>query len=135
MLILRCSLLVTLLISPIAAQENSPPAIVLRLNGTITEPAKIDYDALPKLAGAHGVVCPATEELKFQLHDYLIHHDGKYWCFVVRQPGVFTRLPLDISRPMADGYFVAGIKPGEQMVTSAAALLLARQVNPSSEAE
>jgi len=62
--------------------------------------------------------------------------DGKYWCFVERQPGVFSRAPLDISRPMADGYFVKdGIKPGDPIVTSAAGLLLARQVNPSSEAE
>jgi hypothetical protein len=62
-------------------------------------------------------------------------NDGKYWCFVERQAGVFTRIPLDISRPMADGYFVAGIKPGERIVTLGAGLLLARQTNPSTEAE
>jgi hypothetical protein len=62
--------------------------------------------------------------------------DGKYWCFVERQPGVFSRAPLDISRPMADGYFVKdAIKPGDLIVTSAAGLLLARQANPGSEAE
>jgi len=62
--------------------------------------------------------------------------DGKYWCFVEREPGVFSRAPIDISQPMADGYFVKdGIKPGDPIVTSAAGLLLARQTNPSSEAE
>ncbi len=62
--------------------------------------------------------------------------DAKYWCFVERQPGVFSRAPLDISRPMADGYFVKdGIKPGDPIVIAAAGLLLARQINPSSEAE
>jgi hypothetical protein len=62
--------------------------------------------------------------------------EGKYWCYVVRRPGVFTRVPLDISRPMADGYFDKGaIKPGDAIVTSAAGLLLARQTNPGSEAE
>jgi len=62
--------------------------------------------------------------------------DGKYWCFVEREPGVFSRAPLDISRPTADGYFVKdAIKPGDPIVTSAAGLLLARQINPSSEAE
>lgn len=62
--------------------------------------------------------------------------EGKYWCFVERQPGIFTLVPMDISRPMADGYFIAeGIKPGDPIVTSAAGLLLARQTNPSSEAE
>jgi hypothetical protein len=37
---------------------------------------------------------------------------------------------------MADGYFVKdAIKPGDLIVTTAAGLLLARQANPSSEAE
>jgi hypothetical protein len=62
--------------------------------------------------------------------------DGKYWCFVEREPGVFALAPLDISRPMADGYFVRNtIKPGDPIVTSSAGLLLARQSNPGSEAE
>jgi hypothetical protein len=62
--------------------------------------------------------------------------DGKYWCFVELQPGVFSRAPLDIGRPMADGYFVKdGIKPGAPIVTLGQGLLLARQTNPSSEAE
>jgi hypothetical protein len=62
--------------------------------------------------------------------------DGKYWCFVERQPGVFSRAPLDISRPMADGYFVKdAIKPGELIVTLGQGLLLAHQANPGSEAE
>jgi hypothetical protein len=62
--------------------------------------------------------------------------DGKYWCFVEREPSVFSRSPVDISRPTADGYFVRdSIKPGDLIVTSAAGLLLARQTNPSTEAE
>ena len=66
----------------------------------------------------------------------IIVTDGKYWCFVEKEPGVFSRAPLDISRPMADGYFVKdAIKPGDLIVTTAAGLLLARQANPSSEAE
>jgi hypothetical protein len=74
-----------------------------------------------------GIVVPPTA---------VVVIDGKYWCFVEREPGVFSRSPLDISQPTADGYFVRdGIKPGELIVTSAAGLLLARQTNPSSEAE
>ena len=66
----------------------------------------------------------------------IIVTDGKYWCFVEKEPGVFSRAPLDISRPMADGYFVKdAIKPGDLIVTTAAGLLLARQTNPSTEAE
>jgi hypothetical protein len=70
------------------AEEPVEPAVVLKLNGTLTDPAAIDFDALPKLAGEHAVVCPVTDELKFQLHDYLIHHDGKYWCMFSHGPVV-----------------------------------------------
>ena len=74
-----------------------------------------------------GIVVPPTA---------VVVIDGKYWCFVERESGVFSRSPVDISQPMADGYFVRdGIKPGDLIVTSAAGLLLARQTNPSSEAE
>jgi hypothetical protein len=78
-------------------------------------------------AAESGIVVPPTA---------VVVTDGKYWCFVEREPGVFSRSPVDISRPMADGYFVAdSIKPGDLIVTSAAGLLLARQTNPSTEAE
>jgi hypothetical protein len=66
----------------------------------------------------------------------LVVIDGKYWCFVEREPGVFSRAALDISKPMADGYFVRdSIKPGDLIVTLGQGLLLARQTNPSTEAE
>jgi hypothetical protein len=62
--------------------------------------------------------------------------DGKYWCFVEREPGVFSRSAVDIGKPMADGYFVRdSIKPGDLIVTLGQGLLLARQTNPSTEAE
>jgi len=76
-----CALLLVLAsVVGFGADEAVEPAIVLKLKGTITDPAQIDFDSLPKLAGEHSVVCRLTDELKFQLHDYLIHHDGKYWC-------------------------------------------------------
>jgi hypothetical protein len=87
------------------------------------------------LAWANGEGAGAAESGVLVPPASVVMSDGRYWCYVERQPNVFTRLPLDISRSMADGYFAAGIKPGEQIVTSAAGLLLARQINPSSEAE
>jgi hypothetical protein len=61
---------------------------------------------------------------------------GKYWCYVEEQPGLFVRTEIDPGMPTDDGYFVKeGIAPGAQVVTSSAGLLLARQTNPSSEAE
>lgn len=62
--------------------------------------------------------------------------EGKYWCYVEKQPGVFTRIPIDASRPIPGGYFVKeGIAAGESVVMASAGLLLARETNPSTEAE
>ena len=66
----------------------------------------------------------------------VVMSEGRYWCYVERQPGLFSRIPLVISRPMADGYFLANaIKPGVPIVTSAAGLLLARQSNPGADTD
>ncbi len=48
----------------------------------------LDYEALPELPGEHGIVCPADSDLKFQLHNYLVHHDGRYWCMWSQGPPV-----------------------------------------------
>jgi hypothetical protein len=63
--------------------------------------------------------------------------DGdRYWCYVQRQPGVLRRVAIDISRPEPGGYFIAGgIAPNEAVVTAGAGLLLARELNPSANAE
>jgi hypothetical protein len=80
--------LVLFLAPGIVADEWVDPAIVLNLDGAITDSSAINYDALPKIEGQHSVVCPATESLQFQLHNYLIHHDGKYWCLFSHGPVV-----------------------------------------------
>ncbi len=80
--VLFFSLCVLLVSIGVAADEVPRPAVVLQLNGDIVDPDVIDFESLPTLSGVHAVVCEPTHELKFQLHDYLIHHDGKYWCNV-----------------------------------------------------
>jgi hypothetical protein len=77
-------------------------------------------------AGTAGVLIPSAA---------VVVTSGQYWCYVQKKAGTFERTPIDASRPLADGYFVsAGVAPGEQVVTSAAGLLLARQMNASTEA-
>jgi hypothetical protein len=90
MMLLRLSLLTVLLFASVVVLADEPiePAVVLKLNGDITDPAAIDFEALPKIAGEHAVVCPVTDALQFQLHNYLIHHDGKYWCMFSHGPVV-----------------------------------------------
>jgi len=61
---------------------------------------------------------------------------GKYWCYIEEKPGLFVRTELDPNMPTDEGYFVReGIEPGAQVVTTSAGALLARETNPSTEAD
>lgn len=66
---------------------------ILRLPGSGGNPIVIDYDALPRLRGEHAVIHQvayspdykpgdklAMDRMRLQLHNYLVHHDGKFWC-------------------------------------------------------
>jgi len=68
-----------------AADSLAP---MLTLHGADEDPAKIDFAKLPLLKGTHAVVCPFDDQWKFQLHNYLLHHDGKYWCMWSHGPVV-----------------------------------------------
>lgn len=72
----------------VAAASGEELAPLLQLDGQATDFTKLDYEALPRLTGTHAVVCEPTPDLKFQLHNYLIHHDGKYWCLFSHGPVV-----------------------------------------------
>lgn len=82
--------LFVLVVAPVAAAE---PLTILDLPGSGTDPAAIDHDKLPRLAGVHAVVNPVAyspdfkagdklemDRMRLQLHNYLAHHDGKFWC-------------------------------------------------------
>jgi len=74
-------------LSGLACAADDPQSM-LRLPGSDGDPAQIDYTKLPVLKGTHTVVCPYDEQWKFQLHNYLLHHDGKYWCMWSHGPVV-----------------------------------------------
>ncbi|MBL9094340.1 MAG: exo-alpha-sialidase [Planctomycetaceae bacterium] len=61
-----------------AAEPYPVPALVL--DGVLVDPATLDYSQLPVIRGEHAIVSAGDEAWKFRLHNYLIHHDGKYWC-------------------------------------------------------
>ena len=74
-----------------------------------------------------GVLVPATA---------LVISEGKYWCYVEQKAGVYLRREVATDRPVGDGYVVTqGIAAGDKLVTAAAGLLLAREINPSTEAD
>jgi hypothetical protein len=66
--------------------------------------------------------------------------ESEAWVYVQTASGkdgaqTFLRTRVDISRPAGDGYFVTSVKPGDRLVIDGAGLLLAREINPSTEVE
>jgi hypothetical protein len=79
----------------------------------------------PVGAASSGVVVPGAAA---------ILSGGKYWCYVQKSPGTFSRVEIDTSTPVADGYFVKeGIAAGDNIVTSAAGQLLAKETGAAAE--
>ena len=69
------------------------PLSILNLPGSGTNPDTIDYAALPTLQGEHAIInsvapgphATASEKidmhhLRLNLHNYLIHYGGRFWC-------------------------------------------------------
>jgi hypothetical protein len=68
------------ILPPIPASRPESP-LLLDLKSTGVDAAKIDFAKLPTLPGEHAVVDRGNSEWQFRLHNYLAHHDGKFWCF------------------------------------------------------
>lgn len=65
----------------------------------------------------------------------VVFGESEAWVYEQTGTRTFLRTQVDISRPMGDGYFVSNVKPGQKIVVDGAGLLLAHEVNPSTEAE
>jgi hypothetical protein len=74
-----------------------------------------------------GVTVPAAS---------VVISEGRYWCYVEARPGVYVRREVSTDRPLGGAYFVTqGLAAGDKVVTTGAGLLLARELNPSTEAD
>lgn len=74
-----------------------------------------------------GVTVPASA---------VVISDGRYWCYVEVKPGVYVRREVSTDRPVGGGYFVTeAVAAGDRVVSAGAGLLLARELNPSTEAD
>ncbi len=75
-----------------STDANATPRLILNLPKAGTNPDAIDYETLPRLQGQHAIinqVQPGPEaappdkidmhHLRLNLHNYLIHHDDKFW--------------------------------------------------------
>lgn len=76
-----------------SAYCQSGPVSILKLQNQTTDPNAIDYEGLPVLRGEHAIInavlpgphaAPSDQidmhHLRLNLHNYLVHHDGRFWC-------------------------------------------------------
>lgn len=69
------------------------PLAILNLPGSGTDPDAIDFENLPRLKGRQAVINQVAyspdykpgeklemTRMRLNLHNYLIHHDGRFWC-------------------------------------------------------
>ncbi|MEQ8786341.1 MAG: sialidase family protein [Pirellulaceae bacterium] len=76
---------------PLKAQ--AAPLPILQLPNAGVDPMAIDYAELPTLKGRHAIVNQAAlgphartpdkvdmGDLRLNLHNYLVHHNGRFWC-------------------------------------------------------
>jgi hypothetical protein len=81
----------------------------------------------PLASSLKGVVVPAAA---------VVMNDGRFWCYLERSAGSFTRVQIETNRLISDGYFVTeGIEAGDSIVTTSAGLLLAKELGAESESE
>ncbi len=79
-------------------KENYPDATTnpespLMLSGDWFEhPHKIDFDQLPKIPSQHVVISDVQEADGVNQHNYLIHHNGRFWIMWSDGPGVEDRV-------------------------------------------
>ncbi len=84
---------------------------------------------VPVGASMAGVTIPA---------EALVYGQNQAWAYAEAEPGKFQRVAVDPAKAVTGGYFLpqgSGIRPGQAMVVKGAGLLLARELNPSTEAE
>lgn len=74
-------------IVPVVVLHDPKAKQILNLPGTGVDESIIDYKKLPKVKGEAAIICPKEEDWKFQLHNYLIHHDGQFWAMWSHGPG------------------------------------------------
>ena len=111
-----------------AARNADPhllsPGLIAEATGSGARSLAVGLTVPVKLAQSgpvQGVIAP---------RDALVRSKGKTWVYVRTAAETFLRKPVQDGRPEQDGLFVAdGLRPGEQVVTHAAAALFAAETN------
>lgn len=115
------------------SDPSIPGPTVLAL---LTAPAGLSYGerliaSVGTGAAVEGSVVPASA---------IVLAGGEAWCYVQESDEALARRRVDLSRPLAAGYFQgsgqdSGFKIGERVVVAGAGLLLAREIGGAAEGD
>ncbi len=112
--------------APADASIPGHSVFALLAGNKFSEGERLDAEA-PAGDPLQGVAVPASA---------VVVYDGASWAYVEDQPGHFERRAIDSQRSTSAGYFAeSGIEAGAQIVVAGSALVLAREINPDTEAD
>lgn len=114
--------------APADAQIPGRSYYALAPGGALAQGQRVNV-SVPAGVALNGIKVPASA---------LVLSASQSWAYLQTKDDTFLRVPVDISKPLPDGYFQpAGgpIAAGQAIVTQGAGLLLARETNPSTEPE
>lgn len=72
--------------------KNPQSSLMLQGSWVPEDPHRIDFHALPRIQSEHVVVSDAQSRDGVNQHNYLVHHDGKFWIMWSDGPGVEDRV-------------------------------------------
>lgn len=72
--------------------DNPGSSLMLKGDWVPDDTHQIDFDELPRIPSQHAVVSDVRDENGVNQHNYLIHHNGKFWIMWSDGPGVEDRV-------------------------------------------
>lgn len=94
-------LVMALLVTTIGCEEeienypdpaDNPQSPVMLVGDWFDDPHNIDFDALPRVPKEHIVISDVTAQDGVNQHNYLIHHDGRFWAMWSDGPAIEDRV-------------------------------------------
>lgn len=82
--------------------DNPTSSIMLQGDWVPNDPHQIDFHGLPRIQSQHVIVSDAQPRDGVNQHNYLIHHNGKFWVMWSDGPGVEDRVGQRVSFATSD---------------------------------
>lgn len=77
--------------------DNPQSPLMLTGDWVPPDPHDIDFEKLPRVPGEHAVISDVREPGGVNQHNYLVHHNGRFWAMWSDGPGVEDRVGQRVS--------------------------------------